>query len=530
MSRGVPPTQMLGATTPGTQQALGQAAQSAAARQAQQTQQMAIRSREQMQQQQMELARQQGAERNATNMAAIQERARSQEEYRNLLRENNQAQNKARADAQAERTRQFNLQYEAQQKAYKRTVDLEDARIRAEIENRKGAIAAAGAEADYNEQVLRDQAAHDAAVHAANVEMRTGTEGVDESLANTIDGMDEMLGQISGVMGGVTDALANRLDPANIVSALKNEPDNVILRTLQNLQSYGPNVKMGLGLSLGNLLSGFTGTQLPENVTQLELLNALGTEGAVSGLLHQEIANTVAEFYPGIDDEARGALKKSLAESFKNADATPEGIRAARAKFFEDMQNYNINPLIVDTMVDAAERGLDETRKRFVGPQVGLPEDFNDIEAGATVTPVGSDEPISAKLAWIQRAMYSRNNVDGITHFVSGGKTVKDLQTFRDALGDRLGDRSPAALLAQLVEATEDGVVTPELTGLLEARLEDQVGLTEDLEDLIRKGTQRELMAEPLRALAEGRSRQISDEAQLKGLEDILSVAERSRQ
>ena len=389
MSRGAPQTQMLSAVNPQTTQTLAATGQVANQAAANRNQAMAIQARQQMQREQAELARQMGAQRNAVQMAGIAEQARSQAEYRDLLRDKAEMENQIARDAQAQRANQFQQDMDFRKSQYDEVLRMQDEQLELDLASAKSA-GEAREEQRRKAQSLREQAnALIVRMTAANEMMEKGIDDINPILNSFVQGGEEKL--------MTTQIIADRVN-AGVAEGLT--VDGLIGR--EGMRDF---LGAELGITeeaFGNLGQYFNPLRLgvdDANVRQTMILRALGEdfydptivdEVGLSTLqevspvdlkerMHLHVAGKIAGSMAGLDEQQRGVLAEGIRKAFDAAGDNASTVKQGQAILAKAAKDAGVDLLVLNTAIAGAGNALQSRREAFDG--MGLPDTYANFDA-----------------------------------------------------------------------------------------------------------------------------------------------------
>ncbi len=457
MSRGAPPTQMLSAVNPQTNQALAATGQVANQAAANRNQAMAIRSREQMQREQNDLARQMGANRNAIQMAGIAEQARSQSEYRDLLRDKSQMEATIAREGQAQKANQFQQDMDFRKSKYDEMLRMQDEELELRISASKSAGEARDTQLRKAQQLRQDR-------NALAIKLTTAQEVHEKGIEDTRPILDKF------IKGGEEQILATQ-----------QVTDPILTDIAEGLTKDGLLGREGMrdvfGVDLGRVEESFGGilqTLNPlrigvddANVRQTMILRALGEDfydpsaleelipgGFLAGQsatvdpvnlqekMHGRIASSIANNMKGIDESQRGLVSQGIREAFDMAGGDAASVKKAQERLAKVSKDAGVSMLVLNTVISGAANAIRDRQESFNG--AGIPDSYRDLEDGINDPATGDafnetfQEGATKFDAFVLKKLFSNDAVGNILMLGEGGDTTTTLQTFIDTASQEL--------------------------------------------------------------------------------------------
>lgn len=479
MSRGAPPTQPLSAVPQQVNTTLAQTGQMA-------NQRAAIQQRGQIAREQMEMQKQIAADRNVLTAAQIQERARSQQEYRDLLMQQGEADRSIKREAMqqaqtlAEQDRQMKLAVmQQQQDLMKEERALKRAELEATLEEK----------AVIREQLMGVQAKqHDLALRMdeASAMQEDRVSALDDTRRKAADAMGQQIASSRVIAGRMTAELAD---------GMAEFPDD--------MSFYGGTESTGI-LGYGSGIGGIDG-RVAAKATALGIDTA-GEEGflfdaesyGIRGRINAQdamegrVADMIGQAFGGNDGAKAGTISNILKDTYRQArglEGNEEALDQLRSQMYQRLETEAgvTDVLTFDTMLNNAAKSMADTAQAF--REAGINRDF----AGAERAGVKFEESVVVggramrnDEAIIRRNLYDSQNLRGITVLGTSGTDLESL----DALSKRMSGQGLAA--SELLRILDDPEFADELavigsTAGLRSGAEDLREVEEQLKDLSRE-------------------------------------------
>lgn len=448
MSRGAPPTTPLSAVPQQVNTTLAQTGQVA-------NQRAAIQQRGQIAREQMDMQKQMAADRNVLTAAQIQERARSQQEYRDLLMKQGEADRAIKRDAMqqqktlSEQDRQMKLAVMQQQQDLMRE---ERALKRAELE------ASLEEKAIIRQRLLGVQEQqHDLALRMdeASAMQEDRTSSLNDTRRKAADAIGDQIANSRVISGRMTSELADGMAefPDDMSFYGGTEGGGLISSGIGGIDGRVAAKARALGIDT----AGEEGFLFDE--TSYGIRGRINAQDAMEG----RIADMLGRSFGGNDGAKAGTISDILKDTYRQArslEGNEEALDQLRSQMYQRLEAEAgvTDALTFDTMLNAAARSVSDTAQAF--REAGINRDF----AGAERAGINFDEMVEVggrrirnDEAIIRRNLYDGQNLRGITVLGTSGTDLDSL----DALGKRMSGQGLAA--SELLRILDDPEFADEL-------------------------------------------------------------------
>ena len=436
MSRGAPPTTPLSAVPNQVPQQLAATGQVA-------NQSAAIAQRGQIAREQMELQNQQAQDRNILSAAALQERARSQQEYRELMERQGEASRQIQRDSMAQRSqlaeqdRQMKLAVMKQQQDLmneSRALKMKELEVGAEGQEELRAALLRNEEMRHDQAVRMSQATAD--MEGSSRDLSDTRRKVSRAMTQQTDAA---LVRSNRLLGEFASGLGEFVDDMTFYGGTEDQGDFFAFVGGEILKDLDPRTRakaFSLGLDISDI----------DNVGGAAERYGIRGSIDVQSKLEGRVAQLIGNSFGGDDQTKAGAISQIISEAFansRNLDGDNDRLDAVRGEMFARLQEQGVtDTLTLDAVLNGAAKALSSQVEAFRASDVS--RDFADasrrgvnfdeeIEIGGTKMTRGE--------AIIRRNIYDSQNMRGINVLGTSGEDIESIR----ALARRLGGEGLSA-------------------------------------------------------------------------------------